>query len=200
MGEETPPNGRIDRSGEIIGRYRSKLKAGSAERKTLADELETTKVKLANATRAADEAPLKLENDRLKGEIRSDRHKAVFARLAAAAGAKAKAIDHLYATSGWKAEKDVVDEAAMGATIDGLKASADYAFGAGDSVPSPTTPTATPPKPAAPAVPGAGRGGRVGPAAMGITITKAMRADNKFMLDPANKAAIAEAAKAGRFE
>lgn len=195
MADEPNIPSRVDRSGEIIGRYRAKLKTGSAERKTLAEANQKLEADLVKARAAADEAPLKVENDRLKGENRTIRHKAVFARVATANGVRPDAVEDLYRASEYKADKDDADEAALKELVTGLKATKGWAFSESNGAPSPTpTPTPTPPP-----IPGAGRGSRSTPSAMGITVTGAMRADHKFMLDPRNKAAIQDAAKNGRF-
>jgi hypothetical protein len=192
MPEETPPS-----NGEIIGRMKAKIKDLARQLAARTADVTAAEAKAAKAAKDFDDAPLKAENARLQGEIRTDRHKAAFTKLAKAAGVREKAVDAVYQLSGWKAEKDQVDEAAMQTAIDGLKESADFAFepdpGDTDTLldASGSDRTITPsPKP----VPGSGRGGAHQPSKSGIILTRDHLADPKFMLDPKNKELIQSAA------
>jgi len=132
--------------------------------------------------------------DELEHKLRVLSHQREFDRIAKAAGAKEKALDALWKISAYEPAKDEIDADALEKLVTSLKETADYAFEA----PAAGGQT-TPPPPATKPVPGAGRGGAHQPSQSGITLTRAQMADPKFMLDPANKEVIQEAAKAHRF-
>ncbi len=130
----------------------------------------------------------------LEQVIRNRTHGDAFKRIAKAAGADERGLDDLYALSGWKAEKDDVDEAALKTLVDDLKAKKPLHFpppsDAGDS---PTVEE----KPIKRVV-GGDRGGSHDKTKSGIRLTGENLADPKFMLDPRNKDMILAAAKEGR--
>jgi hypothetical protein len=154
----TPP---ADTRGELIGRLKSKLKEYATRLRSAEAERDAAITDRDAAAKRADEAatkfnadPLKGEVDRLKGEIRSGRHRAAFDEAAVASGAPKESLDLLWRESGWKADADEVDAAAIGKAVEGLKARPDIArlFGDGQQ-------QATPERKPAPAQ---GQGGRVG--------------------------------------
>ena len=174
--------------------YRDALTEVAAERDTLRSEVSDPD---AQAARIAE----------LEGTIRDREHYDKFAALAKEAKCKDAALKHLWQVSGYKAETDEIDEKALSKLVMDLKASADYAF---DPEPSDTTKAAqeaarttsrtkygldigTAPEPA-----GGGRAGR-NAGGDGTIVTQEMRADPKFMLNPANRELITAAAKEGRF-
>jgi seryl-tRNA synthetase len=135
-------------------------------------------------------------------ELRTLRHKQAFAQVAKAAGAKEDALDDLFTLSGYKAEKDDVDAKAFDGLVEELKVKKSYAFaeekqaaeGTGKVIDAAANGTQLKP------VPAAGRGTTHAPSKSGITLTKDLLQDPKFMLDKTNQTAIIEAAKARRFK
>jgi hypothetical protein len=121
-----------------------------------------------------------------QGELRTMRHKQAFAQHAEAEGVARDEIDDLYTLSGYKAERDDIDEAALKTLIaDQKKTRPRFFQPPADSASTPTpTPTSTQQKP----VPGQGRGAHHDTSKSGITLTEEQLADPKFMLDPRNKA------------
>jgi hypothetical protein len=139
----------------------------------------------------------------LKQRLRERDHFEKFAEHAKAAKAKDTAIKHLWRVSGYKAERDEIDEKALSELVKRLKSDVDYAFDSGEPErPSETSPAQRTryglelremPEPA-----GAGRSAR-NTDGDGTLITAEMRADPKFMLDPRNKELIRDAALHRRF-
>lgn len=125
-----PPDGR----GELIGRLKSKLKDAMVRLKAAEERATKAEGQVEEARKAAVEAeskysvePLKGEVDRLKGEIRTGKHRAAFNEAATAAGAPKDALDLLWRESGWKADADEPDGAAIGKAVETLKGRADIA-------------------------------------------------------------------------
>ena len=157
MADEATPktsdnSGLLARLGAKVGRQTDQIRALTAERDALKAERETL-AKERNALKAAGDSATAREVERLKGEIRLGKHRAKFDELAKAVGANPKALDDVYAASGWKADGDAIDEAGMTAAIGTAKAAKDYLFVA------PTTTTTTTTTPAPKPAPGAGKGG-----------------------------------------
>jgi hypothetical protein len=118
-----------DNRGEIIGRLKAvlkqtvgKLKAAEDRAKALETEATTARNEAATAKGQYDQSKLKAENDQLRGELRTSKHRQVFNRLARERGAPDETHDLLWQSSGWKAEGDEVNEQAMANLLDGLKA------------------------------------------------------------------------------
>lgn len=174
----------------------NKLKASETENTALKGQITTLSTKVTTLEGAASN-PTK---DRarvieLKTQIRNDRHRSAFARLAKAAGAADDLVDDLYERSGYTAEADEPDEEQLEEVLAEVKAKKPSAFVAGKTT---STDSSTPaPKPAKP-VAGAGRGSP-NPGRDGTIITAEQRADPLFMLNPKNKDVILAAAKEGRF-
>ena len=179
--------------------YRDALTEISGERDTL-------KAKIAQPDAQA------ARISELEGAIRDRQHYDKFAELAKGAKAKDAALRHLWQVSGYKAERDEIDDHALRSLVAKLKESADYAF---DAEPNPWTPGGEGPREAGSAAretsrtkyglemneqPPAG-GGRANrnQGGDGTIVTQEMRADPKFMLNPANRELITAAAKEGRF-
>jgi hypothetical protein len=162
------------------------------------DTLSATHAELKKA--AGDPEGHKANAEKYLGELRTLKHKLEFSKVAKAHGAKEDAIDDLYLLSGYKAEKDDVDAKAFESILGEMKTAKAYAFtepaaeGEGRVIEGAGTPTPTP-RP----VPAAGRGPGHNPATTGLKISKDQMMDPKFMLNPANKAVIADAAKNRRF-
>ena len=185
-------------NGEIVGRMKAKIK-DLARRLKAAEDKATDAINAANAAKVQyDTEPLKVENERLKGEIRTDRHKAAFSRIAKESKVKEKAVDALFQLSGWKTDSDKVNEDAMREAIEGLREAHDYAFDAEAESGDPDREDDRVITPGSKPVPGAGRGKPHQPAKSGIVIGPKELADPKFMLNPKNKELIQSAAKEGR--
>ena len=144
----------------------------------------------------------KARAEELQGKLRTLTHKAEFAKVAKAHGAREEAIDNLYQLSGYKADKDDVDTKSFESLLGTLKETRGYAFaeakaeGEGRVIEGAAGTHGQQFKP----IPGAGRGRQHDTAKTGITLTKEQMMDPKFMLNPANKEVIADAAKNRRFQ
>ena len=171
--------------------YRDALDEISTERDTLKKQI-------------ADPGDVAKENAALKQSLRDRAHYDKFAELAEADGAKKAALKHLWKLADFRAEKDDIDEAKLTDLLKTLKAEAEYAFDqpADESAAGAAAAVAkarsglelrNTPQPAA-----GGRSGR-NSGQDGTIITAEMRADPKFMLNPANRELIADAAKNHRF-
>jgi hypothetical protein len=132
-----------------------KLAAETEEQRTIAiRERDEARAAVEQAKRDLDPSGYKAEVERLKGELRDREHRAVFDRLAIERGAEPEAVESIYRLSGYRAQADAPDEAAMGALLDGLRDSPGPGrlFGtAGAGRPSHSPPA------------GAGQGGRAAP-------------------------------------
>ena len=173
----------------------NKLKASETENTALKGQITTLSTKVTTLEGAASN-PTK---DRarvieLEGQIRNDRHRSAFARLAKAAGAADDLVDDLYERSGYTAEADEPDEEQLGEVLAEVKAKKPSAFVAAKQSTESVSLTKPAPKP----VPGGGRGGP-NPGRDGTIITAEQRADPMFMLNPKNQEVILAAAREGRF-
>lgn len=170
--------------------YRDTLTEISEERDTLQTRVAAPD---AQAARIAE----------LEAAIRDRQHYDKFAELAKGAKAKEAALKHLWQVSGYKPEADEPDEKALGKLVEDLRKSADYAF---DPEENKTITAAREtsrtkygfelketPEPA-----GGGRSNR-NQGGDGTIVTQEMRADPRFMLNPANRELLVAAAKDGRF-
>jgi hypothetical protein len=190
----TSPNNQ----GEIIGRMKARIKDLSRRLQAAEAASQAATTEAAAAKAKYETEPLKAENEQLRGEIRTGKHKAAFSRLAKDAGVREKAVEALYQLSGWKAEKDDVDEKGMSEAIEGLRESADYAFEPAQDAQAETKPEALTPSRVPP--PAQGRGAAHQPSRSGVVLTRAQMADPRFMLNPANREIIQSAAKEHRFQ
>src|SRR5438132_5052040 len=125
----------VDNRGYTIGRLKAKLrdfvakvkaaddqiKALETERDTARNEANAARVEATNVKGKFDESKVKAENDELRGKLRTTEHRKVFDRLAKAKGATDETVDDLWTLSGYKADKDDVDEAALTTLIDEQK-------------------------------------------------------------------------------
>jgi hypothetical protein len=150
---------RVSELGETVGRLKSQLKAmfkrakeAEAARDAAIGERDAAAEKAEKAEADYNAEPLKGEVDRLKQEIRVGKHRAAFDEAARGAGAQKDALDLLWRESGWKAEKDEVDPAALGEAVKALKGRPDVAPLFGEAAPTPETRLA----------PAKGQGNRVG--------------------------------------
>lgn len=117
-----------DTRGELIGRLKSKLKeyatrnkALETERDAAVGERDAAHTLAVKAQQDYDAAPLKAKVDELNQRLRDASHKATFAKVAREKGVADDAIDLVYQHSGYRAEADDPDEAAIGALLDDLK-------------------------------------------------------------------------------
>ncbi len=181
------------------------LRELTSERDEFRDALdEVSKERDDLKAKVADPGDVARENATLKQQLRDRTHYDRFAELAEEAGAKKAAVKHLWKLSDHKAETDEPDDRVLSRLLDTLKTDADYAFEPETaSTQSQTTTTATTRSGmqirddnAQPAGGGRGQRNRGGD---GTIITQEMRADPRFMLDPANRDVIALAAKEHRF-
>jgi hypothetical protein len=172
-------------------RYRARAFESSKESARLRKEVEDLKTKLAESVDS-----VKAENKELKQQLRMGAHRDAFRRLASAAKVKQEGIDDLFALSGWKADKDEIDEAAMGKLLDELRGKKALFFESqGDGDTAEEVPTS-----ATKRVPAPDRGSTFDRGKAGIRLTGKELADPKFMLDPKNKELILAAAKEGRID
>lgn len=154
-----------DASGPTIARLATGLKKWRTiaekaipDRDLLRKENAQLKLDVAEATKNGGAA----EIAELKATIKNNAHRGKFNELAKAAGVKADAMDDLFEKSGYKAEADAPDEAAMTKAIESQRKGRAYMFDeapAGDDTEAPTDGFVDgPPEPKRRA-PGAGQGG-----------------------------------------
>lgn len=176
----------------------TRLKMENAQLQTKVGELQARIGELDTAVKTAqgevtsardkyDQNKLKTENQELRGQLRTYAHRRVFDRLAAERGAATDALDLVWNASGWKPEKDDVDEAAMGELLDTIKARPGVArlFGGGESEPPPKERAA-----------GSGQGGKAGNGM--FRVTSAQLSSDEFMYE--NQARVMEARRNGTLE
>jgi hypothetical protein len=153
-----------DSNGGLIARLGAKLRAARDQVKNLTTENATLKTQVTTLTTENTDLKTKADSDtnrkrvaELEGEIRTGKHRAKFDQLVKDAGGNPEAADDIYAWSGYKADSDTIDEAAMKTAIDGVKAKKPFAFGAAAAAQNNGNgaPAADPPKPG----PAGGRGG-----------------------------------------
>lgn len=101
-----------------------KLQQAQDANKALAQQVEQFKA-------ASDPQGLATKVKELEAEVRTRDHRAVFDRLARAAGVREDGLDDLWQLSGYKPESDAPDEAALTATIADQKGKRGYLFGQG---------------------------------------------------------------------
>jgi len=180
---------------EIVGRYKEKLAGYGKQITELTEKLAKAESRAQKAEKAYDGDAIRAENAALKQTIRTSTHREKFRALAKEAGAADDAVDDLFDASGWKAEKDEIDEEAMKALVGDLKPKKAWAFRSAEAADDGGDQTA---EPVIKRVPAGDRGTAHNPAKGGIRLTAANLADPKFMLDPRNKEMIQAAAKEHR--
>jgi hypothetical protein len=171
-------------------RYKARAFESSKDNARLKKEVERLEKKLSEGVDA-----IKAENEDLKQQLRSVNHRDAFRRLASAAKVKPEGIDDLFALSGWKADKDEVDEVEMQKLLEGLRTKKGLFFESSDQD---SGDNAGEVPPATRRVPAPDRGSTFDRGKSGIRLTEKQLADPKFMLDPRNKELILAAAKEGR--
>ena len=170
-------------------RYRARAFEASKDNVRLKKEIERLEKKLSEGVDAVKE-----ENAALKQQLRNNNHRDAFRRLAKAAKVRDEGIDDLFSLSGWKADKDEIDEIAMGKLLDELRGKKALFFdnsGDGDTA-------GDVPLPVSKRVPAPDRGATFDRGKSGVRLTGKELADPAFMLDPKNKEMILAAAKEGR--
>lgn len=126
-------SGTISRLAHGQKKWRAQAKKLVGERDAIKAELTQAKLDLV-AAKANDGAVAELNT--LKAQVKLDKHRAVFDRLAKAAGCKDKALDDLWEKSGYNTPGDVPDEKAIAKAIETQKVEREYMFG---DVPAETT-------------------------------------------------------------
>jgi hypothetical protein len=173
--------------------------------KLKADHEATGKERDTYKTSAAEADKHKARVGELEGQVRTHTHKAAFAKAAKAAGVHEDDVDDLYQISGYKAEKDAIDDKAIGDLVTDLKEKKPRWFS--QQQPSDQSAQLSTAQQAAAQttnrepermIPGGGRGGYAGGKVGAKGLTREQLADPKFMLNPNNKAFIAEALAARR--
>ena len=131
--------GVIARLGSQRGQLRAEVRTLTGERDTLRTELEAARRENAELKVKADTSASAKRVQELEGQLRDAAHRKVFDRIAGDKGVKdARALGDLYQLSGYKAEGEAPDEAAIGALIDAQKAERGYLFGDATATPTPT--------------------------------------------------------------
>lgn len=198
MSESQPLLDQIAKVNAEAAKYRRRARDLRTERDAL-----DAKVKAIETAHAELEAKLKTaasqpseaqaEVERLRGEIRVRDHRAAFDRLAGERQVRAEAIGDLWGLSGYKAEADQPDEAAIGAAIDSALESRPWLRGTDSAKPPGGAQTGTRPAPG----PGADRGKPDSTSGGAL-----LRIREEDYSDPAfmkrNQAAIAAAVREGR--
>jgi hypothetical protein len=134
-------------------KFKTAVKGLTAERDTLKTEVERLRAENAELKTKTDTSLSAQRVLELEAKIRDRDHKDAFTRIAESKGARTDAISDLWQLSGYKAEKDEIDEAAIGALIDEQRSKRAYLFGDGAGSKGAETP---PPKPGV----GSGQGGK----------------------------------------
>ena len=174
---------------------RIKAKTVTAERDELKAQLGTLTTDRDTWKGKAEAAPG--DKDRriaeLEGTIRTRDHKDAFNRLAKDAGVRTDAVDDLWNLSGYKADTDQVDEARINQLIGEARTGRAYLFSTAGETPA--AGSGEPKKPLSPP-PGSGRGAPANGSGQ-YRLTASQMRDPKFMMDPKNSKAIADAQAAG---
>jgi hypothetical protein len=111
----------VERLKTTLKRVGRDLKATRERAEQAERDRDAANTKAVKAQQDFDANPLKARVDELNQKLRDTAHKATFARLARSKGVADDAIDLVYQHSGYRAEQDEPDEAAIGSLIDGLK-------------------------------------------------------------------------------
>lgn len=155
-------------------RLSSKLKDYARRLKAETDAKTTAEKQLAELAARLEGDPLRAENDSLKAQIRTDRHKLAFEARAREAGLNPAAIEDAWNLSGYKADTETVDPARIDTVLNEQRVKRPYLFG------ETTTPVVDAPNPG----PAKGRGGDAKTPAV-FQVTKAQLRDPKWKV--ANK-------------
>lgn len=186
-----PDQGLVARLASKARGLSERLKA--AETSAAAATAKVAQLEAANAELAqrADTSASAKQVAELQAKLRTIEHRKVFDRLAAEKKADPTALEDLWQLSGYRAEGDAPDEAAIGALIDEQKGKRGYLFQP-DGQPQPQgSPIVEPPRPG----PGSGRGGAPAVPAGKFAVSKANMNNTEWMR--ANGKALNEAFKAG---
>jgi hypothetical protein len=150
MSEQATPTpgsanaGVIARLGSQRGQLRAEVRTLTTERDTARTELETLRRENGELKVKADTSAGAKRVQELEGQLRDAAHRKVFDRVAAAKGVPGDSLEVLYQLSGYKAEGDQADEAAIGVLIDQQKGKPGVGRLFGDATPTPTpTPSGT---------------------------------------------------------
>lgn len=147
----------------------------------------------------AEAAPSEIqqENERLTGELRTIKHRGAFEKVAKEQNIRPDAIEAAWKLSGYEADSDTPDEGKIRSVVgDAVKANPFLAQPAGETLAAGPRGSQ---QPLRTSVDSGGRGAPV--ATSGVTrVRKSDMQDPKWILDPRNKAALAEAAKNGTLE
>lgn len=183
---------------KLVADYGAKARVAAKRAKTAEDALGKANERIAELEKSAGKPSEKDQRiAELEGTIRVGKHRDRFRALAKKAGMNEGAIDDVFDLSGFKPEKDDVDDVALGKLIEAARTSRGYAFGkAGDPPPKGAdgNPLDTSRQPA-----GQDRGGR-NDGSDATVVTRADLANPKKMLDPNFRKAAAQAAKEGRLQ
>jgi hypothetical protein len=170
---------------------RIKARTVTAERDELKTQLGTLTTERDTWKGKAEAAPG--DKDRriaeLEGTIRTRDHKEAFHRLAKAAGVREEALADLWSLSDYKADTDTVDEARINQLIGEARTGRPYLFSTAGETPAADSRESK--KPLSPP-PGSGRGAPANGSGQ-YRLTASQMRDPKFMMDPKNSKAIAQA-------
>ena len=175
--------------------FQKREKDFEAQVRGLTAERDTANGTLKNLEAKAGKAPAEAQAriDELTAENRGLKHKATFREKAAEAGVDPKALEVLWRESGYKADGDQVNEAAMGEAIARAKESHPFLFRSADA-PDAADQAEVKPPPAPPlGAPRGGSGGKV--AAIGLVVNQSQFRDPKWVYD--NSKLVAEHRAAG---
>jgi len=181
--------GTVARLGAAKAKFKNAARILTTERDAARTELAKLQAENAELKAKADTSVTAKRVTELEAQIRTGNHRAAFARAAAAKGVAPEAVDDLWNLSGYKAEKDTVDEAALAALIDEQKAKRAYLF-----APKPTDGQAGNLTEALRPGPASGQGGNQSSGNGKLQVSKAQLRDPMWMQ------ANAKALGAGNFE
>lgn len=129
LGRGGDPYARIAKMARALERYKTMAGNAIEERDALVEKLEAMQSAQAEWDTERKEWEAKADAnverkraEKFQQEIRDIRHRDAFYKQARAAGAPSDVIEDLWSLSGFKAEKDEVNEVAMQELVEGLKA------------------------------------------------------------------------------
>ncbi len=200
MADDNPPrtpayNGERDNFGEREIQRQKIARAFKKKRDQWAEDRKQLETDLAEARKAAGAVE---ELAALKAQVKLEKHRGAFDKIAKEEGVRAKALDDLWEKSGYNMPGDVPDEGAIRAAIARQKVDRDYLFeppgdngqgGLEEGSDMEAGPTAEQPRPG----PARGQGGTHRSNGSGMQLTEAQMADPAWMF--ANQAKIAAAAQ-----
>lgn len=153
-------------------KFKDAVERITTERDSLKAEADRLRVENADLKTRADTSVSVKRVAELEGKLRDLDHRKVFDKLATAKGARPEALEDLWQLSGYKAEKDDIDEATIATLIDEQRGKRSYLFGVDAPPPPPPTP---PPKPGA----GSGQGGS---STVTLVFSEEQLSDPKFVM------------------